>query len=121
MSETAGCGCADPCGCAEPAVAQRASEDVAVDAAFKALASAPRRELLRIVAAGTSTDGECCPAEVCACTLSDALGLAPSTISHHMSALVKAGLVTATKRGLWVYYRLERGALARVAEELMAL
>ena len=124
MTDTGSRGCAEscePCGCAESGVASVASQDVTLDAAFKALASGPRRALLRIVAASTSADGECCPAEVCACTLSDALGLAPSTISHHMSALVKAGLVTATKRGLWVYYRLERGALARVAGELTAL
>lgn len=124
MTDTERCGRAEPsepCGCAGPGVAPVASQDVTLDAAFKALASGPRRALLRIVAASTSTGGECCPAEVCACTLSDALGLAPSTISHHMSALVKAGLVTATKRGLWVYYRLERDALARVAGELTAL
>jgi ArsR family transcriptional regulator len=115
----------DTCGCAEgskPFAREGAtSGDVRVDAAFKALASEPRRALLRIVAASTSVDGECCPAEICAYKLSDALGLAPSTISHHMSALVGAGLVTATKRGLWVYYRLERDALARVAGELTAL
>ncbi len=113
----------EPCGCAEAAArgVRVAPEDATLDAAFKALASEPRRALLRIVAASTSPDGECCPEEVCACTLSDALGLAPSTISHHMAALVKAGLVSATKRGLWVYYRLERDALARVARELTAL
>ena len=58
---------------------------------------------------------------MCACKLADALDLAPSTISHHMGALMKAGLVTATKRGLWVYYRLERDALARVAGALSGL
>lgn len=58
---------------------------------------------------------------MCACELAGALGLAPSTISHHMSVLVAAGLVSATKRGLWVYYRLERETLARVAAELTAL
>jgi DNA-binding transcriptional ArsR family regulator len=38
-----------------------------------------------------------------------------------MSVLVAAGLVTATKRGLWVYYGLERGTLSRAAQELLAL
>jgi len=89
-----------------------------LDAALKALASAPRRELLRIIAGHTSADGGCCEVEVCACKLADALELAPSTISHHMAVLVRAGLVTASKRGLWVYYRLERDALAAVAGEL---
>ncbi len=115
-SDLAACGC-------EPAraPAQATQDDPVLEAAFKALASEPRRALLRIIAANTSADGKCCSDEVCACALSDALGLAPSTISHHMAALVSAGLVSATKRGLWVYYRLERDALARVAGELTAL
>ena len=116
MSETApargGCACG-------PAVAL--TEEPELDAVFKALASAQRRELLRIVAASTSADGSCCDTEVCACKLADALDLAPSTISHHMGALVKAGLVTTTKRGLWVCYRLERDVLARAAGALSGL
>jgi ArsR family transcriptional regulator, arsenate/arsenite/antimonite-responsive transcriptional repressor len=92
--------------------------DERLDAGLKALSSAPRRQLLRIIAEHTSADGGCCEVEVCACKLADALELAPSTISHHMSVLVGAGLVSATKRGLWVYYRLERDALAALAGEL---
>jgi len=99
----------------------RTVDDASADAVFKALASAPRRELLRIVASRTSADGSCCPTEVCACELADALELAPSTISHHMGVLVAAGLVRAEKRGLWVYYGLEREALARVMADLAAL
>jgi ArsR family transcriptional regulator len=98
-----------------------AEDDAAMDALFKALASSPRRKLLQIIAAQTSPQGACCPEEVCACDLAGALELAPSTISHHMSVLVAAGLVTATKRGLWVYYGLERGTLSRAAQELLAL
>jgi len=109
------------CACEQPAlVREPVAADAGLDAALKALASAPRRQLLRIIAESTSADGVCCDTEVCACKLADALELAPSTISHHMSALVSAGLVSATKRGLWVYYRLEREALARVAAELVS-
>lgn len=98
-----------------------AADEAAADAIFKALASAPRRHLLRIISSRTSVDGSCCAADVCACDLADALELAPSTISHHMAVLISAGLVTATKRGLWVYYALERGTLSRAATELLAL
>ncbi|MDO8962894.1 MAG: metalloregulator ArsR/SmtB family transcription factor [Coriobacteriia bacterium] len=111
----------DTCACGGDCAPRTVVEDEALAAAFKALASAQRRELLRIVAEHTSEAGECCPAEVCACKLADALELAPSTISHHMSVLVKAGLVSASKRGLWVYYRLEREALRAVAGELTGL
>lgn len=115
-AETETCVCADV-----PATRHPVVEDASLDAALKALASSPRRQLLHIIAEHTSADGGCCDTEVCACKLADALELAPSTISHHMSALVSAGLVSATKRGLWVYYRLERDALARVAGELVSL
>ena len=117
-----GCEAADAaCECDATLARELAASDPALEAAFKALASGPRRALLRIIAAHTSQDGGCCSSEVCACTLADALELAPSTISHHMSALVGAGLVSATKRGLWVFYRLERETLARVAGELTSL
>lgn len=119
MSESRTCACDGATPLPVPAVS--VTDDDAADAVFKALASAPRRALVRIIASQTSHDGSCCPTEVCACDLAAALELAPSTISHHMAVLVSAGLVTATKRGLWVYYGLERGTLSRVAQELMAL
>jgi ArsR family transcriptional regulator len=100
-----------------PASAPRLTDE-RLDAGLKALASAPRRQLLRIIAQHTSADGGCCDLAVCGCRLADALELAPSTISHHMSVLVGAGLVSVTKRGLWVYYQLEREALEAVAGEL---
>lgn len=121
---TAGCTCGGSCGgsAGAAAVAPAAPlSDERLDAVLKALSSAPRRQLLRIVAANTSDDGACCDTDVCACRLSEALELAPSTISHHMAVLVGAGLVSATKRGLWVYYRLERGALAALAAEIGSL
>jgi ArsR family transcriptional regulator len=44
--------------------------------------------------------------ELCVCQLLGLLKLAPSTVSKHMSLLHHAGLVTAEKRGKWVYYSL---------------
>lgn len=92
-----------------------------VDAAFKALASEPRREILRMLASCCSTRGSSCEAagEVCACKISDRLGLAPSTISHHMAALRDAGLVTARKDGTWVHYSLRRDVMREIAAELL--
>lgn len=91
-----------------------------LDEVFKALASEHRREILRLLSASTPQQGKtCCSAEeVCACKLSDHLGLSPSTISHHMSVLRSAGLVSARKDGLWTYYALQRDVLATAAEEL---
>ena len=44
--------------------------------------------------------------ELCVCQIVEFLRLAPSTVSKHMSVLLGAGLVTSSKRGKWVYYRL---------------
>ena len=90
------------------------------DSVFKALASEHRREILRILGEATGDpDKTCCaPDEVCACKISDRLGLVPSTVSHHMSVLRSAGLVTARHDGSWVYYSLCRDALDKTAREL---
>jgi ArsR family transcriptional regulator len=114
-----GGGCSGSTATAAAAPARLSGERL--DAGLKALSSAPRRTLLRIVSESTSADCSCCDTDVCACKLSEALELAPSTISHHMSVLVGAGLVSATKRGLWVYYRIEREALAALAAEIGSL
>lgn len=44
--------------------------------------------------------------ELCVCQIIELLGLAPSTVSKHMSILRQAHLVDSEKRGRWVYYRL---------------
>lgn len=44
--------------------------------------------------------------ELCVCQIIELLGLAPSTVSKHMSVLRNAGLVIPRKEGLWMYYRL---------------
>lgn len=49
--------------------------------------------------------------ELCVCQITELLGLAPSTVSKHMSILGQARLVESRKDGRWVSYRLaERGA-----------
>jgi DNA-binding transcriptional ArsR family regulator len=55
--------------------------------------------------------------ELCVCQLIEMLGLAPSTVSKHMSILRHARLVQARKEGRWMYYRLPDGdAPQRVLE-----
>jgi len=90
-------------------------QELRTDLLFKALASSTRREILTILAtASDSADGPCCGGEVCACTFSERLGVGAPTISHHMRTLLDAGLVSAEKRGLWVYYRLDPPAFAEL-------
>ncbi len=51
--------------------------------------------------------------ELCVCQVIELLGLAPSTVSKHMSILYHAGLVEARKEGRWMYYRLpEKASIA---------
>ena len=44
--------------------------------------------------------------ELCVCQITEFLGLAPSTVSKHMSILHQARLVDSRKEGRWSYYRL---------------
>lgn len=44
--------------------------------------------------------------ELCLCQIIELLGLAPSTVSRHMSILRQARLIEGRKEGRWMYYRL---------------
>ena len=44
--------------------------------------------------------------ELCVCEIIKVLGLAPSTVSKHLSILHQAGLVEMRKEGRWIYYSL---------------
>lgn len=66
--------------------------------------------------------------ELCACQITELFGLAPSTMSKHLSILYQAKLVDSRKDGRWIYFRLPDGKapamvkraidwVTRVAEE----
>ena len=42
--------------------------------------------------------------ELCVCQITELFGLAPSTISKHLSILYQAGLAESRKDGRWMYY-----------------
>lgn len=64
---------------------------------LKALADPTRLRLLsHITAQGCQ--------EVCACDLTEELGITQPTVSHHMKKLVDAGLLTREQRGKWAHY-----------------
>lgn len=44
--------------------------------------------------------------EVCACHLENSLEKSQPTISHHLSRLAAAGVMTGERRGRWIYWRL---------------
>lgn len=98
--------------CCEPVLSAALSESEAEDlaGAFKVLADPARLRLLSMIAA---TDGD----EACACDLVEPLGKSQPTVSHHLSVLTEAGLLTREKRGRWAWYRVvpERLAVLRDA------
>ena len=79
-------------------------EDERVELAtrFKALADPARVAILSMLSAGD---------EVCVCVLTGELDLSQPTVSHHLRILREAGLVEATRRGTWAFYRLVPEAL----------
>ncbi|HPF86413.1 MAG TPA: metalloregulator ArsR/SmtB family transcription factor [Aminivibrio sp.] len=54
--------------------------------------------------------------ELCVCDVGDFLGLAPATVSRHMSILHQAGLIDSEKRGRWVYYSIRHDVDPRLLE-----
>jgi ArsR family transcriptional regulator len=64
-------------------------------AAFKVLADPVRLRLLSLIAA--SADGS-----ACSCDLEEPVGKSQPTVSHHLSVLADAGLITKEKLGRWV-------------------
>ncbi len=75
--------------------------------ALKALADPTRLRLLSLIQAQPG-------AEACVCHLVEPLGLSQGTVSHHLKALLTAGLVTREQRGSWAYYRVVPEALSSV-------
>jgi DNA-binding transcriptional ArsR family regulator len=59
--------------------------------------------------------------ELCLCQLVELFGLAPSTVSRHMSILQQARLVDSRKAGRWTYFRLAENSASAEAKGAMAL
>ena len=52
--------------------------------------------------------------EKCVCVIYKALGLDQTLVSHHLSALKKAGLINGRKAGKWVYYSINKEAFKEI-------
>ena len=73
---------------------------------FKALSDPTRREIINILKRGKLTAGE----------IVEHFEMTGATISHHLTILKAAGLVTDEKKGKYIYYELNLS----VVEEIMA-
>lgn len=78
---------------------------------FKALSDANRLRIVGMLSGG----------ELCACHILEELDITQPTLSHHMSILVKCGLVNARKDGLWSYYTLNDQKIAEMVDYLNSL
>lgn len=87
---------------------------VGLDGALKALADPVRLRLLSLLAAAPN-------GEVCACDLVKPLGRSQPTVSHHLKALREANLVTAERRGTWIWYAVDRHRVQHVMAALAAV
>lgn len=81
-------------------------------AIFKALADPTRLEILRLVAAQGGP--------VCACDLQAKFDLGQPTIAHHLKVLREAGLLRASRRGIWSFYEPDPAGAATLAEAAAA-
>ncbi len=44
--------------------------------------------------------------ELCACEITELLGISGATVSKHLSTLANAGVVTSRKEGRWIFFKL---------------
>ena len=52
------------------------------------------------------------------CDLTELVGLAQPTVSHHLRVLVDAGLLERERRGTWAWFRVVPGRLQEVRDIL---
>ncbi len=78
---------------------------------FKLLADPIRLRILSLIA--NAPDGE-----LCACDLPAVIGRSQPTVSHHLSLLADAGLLTREPRGRWAWFRVEAERIAVLRDAL---
>jgi ArsR family transcriptional regulator len=78
---------------------------------LKALADPVRLRLVSLVAAAPT-------GEVCACDLPTLLDRSQPTVSHHLTQLVRAGLLDREQRGKWAWFRIRPDGFAALRAAL---
>ena len=102
-------GCESPLA-RDPLTVEQAASAVVL---FKALSDPVRLRLLSLIASHAG-------GEACVCELTGFFEVSEPTISHHLKALRKAGLVTSQRRASWVYYQVVPEALTGLSALLDA-
>ena len=71
---------------------------------FKALSDPTRREILHLLRDGAKTAGE----------IGSHFDMTGATVSHHLSVLREAGLISDDRRGKYIYYELNLPVLDEI-------
>ena len=101
---------ADRCRVASPPAANPESL-AGLATGFAALADPVRLQLFETIALSRTTG-------VCVCDLQVSVDRSQPTVSHHLRVLREAGLVTADKRGRWVWYQVATPRLEELTRML---
>jgi ArsR family transcriptional regulator, arsenate/arsenite/antimonite-responsive transcriptional repressor len=99
--------------CCDPVTAGRLDEAAATELAsvLKALADPVRLQLVSLI--GSAPTGE-----ICACDLPALIDRSQPTVSHHLTQLLRAGLVRREQRGKWAWFSLRPEGFAAVRAAL---
>jgi DNA-binding transcriptional ArsR family regulator len=91
-----------------------------LDRALHAIADPTRRRILQALKHSDVDRKAAGPTGACLCAgeIEERVQLSQPTISHHMAILTKAGLVEATKKGQWRWYRRDEKAIRLVVKTL---
>ena len=95
------------------------SGDASLDRALHAISDPTRRRILQALKEGEA-EAKAGPmgTRLCAGDIEERVRLSQPTVSHHMGILTKAGLVEATKKGQWRWYRRNEKAIRGMVKRL---
>ena len=78
---------------------------------FSALGDTTRLKMLNLIA----------NEELCSCEVMAALELTQPTTSHHLGILERAGLLTSTRNGKWVFYKIANSKVQNLINKAFSL
>jgi|SRR5579862_2677963 len=98
------------------------SAETSLDRALHAIADPTRRRILLVLKVAPEGRNHAHKAtgapSLCGGEIEERIHLSQPTISHHMAILTRAGLVEATKKGQWRWYRRNEKAIRQVVRML---
>ena len=99
--------------CCEPVLVEPIGSDEAEELAsgFKLLSDPIRLRILSLIANAPK-------ASMCGCELPEILDRSQPTVSHHLSLLTEAGLLTREQRGKWAWFSVEPNRVSVLRDAL---